>query len=288
MSIWYLYFLLPVILFPTVSVINVLFWRKIGARKLSLYRQATVTIIGFPILFSLLLEYELLIEHSFMIILCWVLGASYLTIAFYAMNLTSIWISRSFVAVSRTLSAFALWFFIFQESISLYDFFGIFIIFLWIYALWKSSGEKIQQKDLIWIWCSLLWWIIFSFNTLVFKILTETFWSIESAYLLEASSFIPLLILYTFSKKQNHSTSIAQDYKKIGVLFITAPLILLASYGLAVSVTLIPFYIINTLFILVLIVSMILSWIFLWEKFKLSQLLSIAIMMLWCLGVVLF
>lgn len=282
MSIWYLYFLLPIILFPTVSIINVLFGRKIWSRKLSLYRQLTVTIVWLPILYSILKKPEIVQEHIFMIIACGILWAGYLTIAFHSMNLTSIGISRSFVAVSRTITSFIIWYTLFWENISYYDFIWILWIWLWFYVLSSASWEKLSKKDIWWIIFSLIAWIIFTMNTLTFKEISQHFSPIKAAYILEASSFLPLLWLYLITKKETLSTSLQKDYKKITILFLTAPLILLASYWLAKSINIIPFYIINTLFVLVLVVSIILSWIFLKEKFTIKQLSAIWCMMLSC------
>jgi drug/metabolite transporter (DMT)-like permease len=280
MTIWYLYFLLPVLLFSAVGTINVLFGRKIWARKLSLYRQLTVTVAWIPILYSILQKPHVLQEHILILIACGLLWAWYLTIAFHAMNLTSIGISRSFVAVSRTITGFIIGYTLFWENISLYDLVWILWIWLGFYILSNASGEKLNKNDVLWITFSLIWWVIFTMNALVFKEISQYFSAIEAAYILEASSFLPLLWLYIITKKETFSTSIKKDYKKIFILFATAPLILLASYGLAKSINIIPFYIINTLFVLVLVVSMILSWIFLKEKFTLKQLWAI-----WCMVV---
>gem|GEM_PF-4544175 len=109
------------ILFPAISTINVLFGRQLGAKKMSLYRQLTVTIVGSPLLIGILQKPELLEKHALIIVLCGFFGAMYLTTAFYAMNLTLVGISRSFVAVSRTVAGFVIGYFFFQESISFYD-----------------------------------------------------------------------------------------------------------------------------------------------------------------------
>ena len=288
MNIWYLYFLLPVILFPAVSVINVLYGRKIGARKISLYRQVTLVIVWSPILLSLLSKWELLRENALMIFLCGLIWASYLTTAFHAMNLTSVGISRSFVAVSRTVAGFVIWYFIFQESLSFYDIIWIVLISLGFYLLARAKWEHFTKTDINWILISLFAWILFSINTLIFKTFAISFSWFEAAYLLESSSMIFLAIFMLFTRKQSIQESFSIDFQKLKVLFLTAPFILLASYWLAKSINLIPFYIFNTLFIFVLIVSIILSWIFLKEKFTLQQLVAMWIMVSWCGVVILF
>jgi drug/metabolite transporter (DMT)-like permease len=202
------------------------------------------------------------------------------------MNLTSIGISRSFVAVSRTITGFIIGYTLFGENISSFDILGIVWICLGFYILSNASGEKLSKTDILWILFSLIGWVIFTLNTLVFKEISQYFSALEAAYILEASSFLPLLWLYLVTKKESISTSLKKDYKKISILLATAPLILLASYGLAKSVNLIPFYIINTLFVLVLVVSMTLSWIFLKEKFNIKQLTAIGFMVLSCCVIV--
>lgn len=282
MNIWYFYFLLPAIFFPLTLIIATSQGRKIGARKLSLYRQLTVSIVWFPILLNILEKSDVLSQNILLIALCGIIGASYLTIAFYAVNLTTVWISRSFVTVSRTICSFLVWYFLFQENISYFDILWVGIIFLWVYKISNISKEKLSKKDILGIILSFTWWILFTFNNLVFKKIWENFSMLESAYILEASSLIPLTILYAMTHKKEDFKAMRQDGKKIWILFFTAPLILLASYWLAQSVQVVPFYIFNTLFILVLIFSLIFWRIFLGEKISLARLWAMWLMIVWC------
>lgn len=288
MNTWYLYFLLPAILFPLVWTINTAYGRKIGSQKLSLYRQFTLTLVWLPIAFSLIQKSHLLEENIFSIVLCWLLWASYLTIAFYSLNLTSVWISRSFVAISRTICAFAIWFFLFGESISIFDYFWVVVILLWFYLLSKASWERLSKNDILWIILWLTWWVLFSLNNLVFKNISTVFSPIESAYILEASSFLPLLILYTLTHKKQDFISMKYDWKMLWVLSLSAPLIFLAGYWLAQSIHQIPFYIFNTLFVLVLVTSMIFARIFLGEKISFTRWIALGAMVLGCVVIVLF
>ena len=286
MNLWYLYFLLPVILFPLAATINVANGRKIGSQKASMYRQLTLTIIWSPVIFLLIEKWELIQKHFWLLLLCGLLWAIYLSASFYAMNLTSVWISRSFVTVSRTLSAFIIWYTLFSESIGWYDFFGIWVIFLGFALFYKVFEQNFSVSDLIWITISLIWWVIFSPNTLVFKTFAIDFPGIEAAYLLESSSVLFLIAWQLIRHKWSLRKSFSIDQKNLSLLFLTAPLILIASYGLAKSVHIIPFYIFNTLFVLSLVISIILSWIFLWEKFTLRQASALWTMILWCAIVV--
>ena len=288
MSSWYLYFLLPLILFPATSVLSVALGRKIGSQKMSLYRQGTIIILGIPLLFWILEKFELLKIHYMNLILCGVFWALYLSTAFYAMNLTSIWISRSFLAVSRTITGFILGYVLFREYISLYDIGGLIIIWLGFYLSFKYKWEHFSIRDIKGILFSLIAGIFFTINTLIFKLYAKDFSPLESAYLLESTSFPFLLIASILIHKWDIKKSFKIDIKKIWVIFLTAPLILLASYGLAESVNRIPFYIFNTLFIFVLVTSVIFSWIFLGEKFTLKQLSAMIIMVLWCGIIVVF
>lgn len=288
MTLWYLYFLLAAILFPLISTINVLYGRKIGARKIALYRQLTLTIIGSPLLIGIASKPEILQKHALLIFLCGLFGATYLTVAFHAMNLTSIGISRSFVAVSRTITGFLIGFFLFQESISLYDISGVFLICLGFYLLSHFRWEHFSRKDILWVGVSLVAGVLFSINTLIFKLFAADFSPIESAYLLESSSVLFLIVFTFFATKCSLKKTFSIEWKKLSILFLTSPFLLLASYGLAKSVNDIPFYIFNTLFILMLIVSIILSWIFLKEKFTLKQLSAMWIMMIGCGVVIIF
>ncbi len=287
MNTWYLYFLLPAFFFPLSFVIATSVWRRIWARKLSLYRQFTLSIIWLPIGISLLSKPELLQENIFSILLCGLLGTAYLTIAFYAVNLTSIGISRSFITISRTLCGFFIGFSLFWESIHLFDYVWVAIIFLGLYILWKDSGEKLTSNDIYGIVLSLIGGIIFACNNLVFKNISEVFWPIESAYILESSSLIPLFILYLFTHKLQDISEMWNDKKEIGILFLTAPLVLLASYGLAQSVVAVPFYIFNSLFVIILVMSIIFGWIFLGEKTSPMRAIALTTMIIGCLVIVL-
>lgn len=282
MNIWYLYFLLPAIFFPLSLIIATSQWRKIGARKLSLYRQLTVSIIWFPIFLQILEKSDVLSQNFLLVALCGIIGASYLTIAFYAVNLTTVWISRSFVTVSRTICSFLVWYFLFQENISYFDILWVWIIFLWVYKISNIQKEKLSKKDILGIILSFIWWVLFTLNNLVFKKIGENFSMLESAYILEASSLIPLALLYFLTHKKDDFKAMKHDWKKIGILFFTAPLIILASYWLAQSVQLVPFYIFNTLFIFVLIFSLIFWRIFLGEKISLARWVAMWLMIIWC------
>jgi len=286
MELWYLYFLLPTILFPIAATINVANGRKIGSQKMSMYRQITLAIIGSPIIFLLLEKWEAIQKHAILLVLCWWFWALYLSSSFYAMNLTSVWVSRTFVAISRTISAFIIWYTLFHESISFYDFIGIWIIFLWFALFYRVFESSFSKADIIWITISLIWWVIFSTNTLVFKTFASDFPWIEAAYLLEVTSVWFLILWQLLRHKWNLKKSFWVDKKTLWILFFTAPLILAASYGAAKSINIIPFYIFNTLFAASLVISIILSWIFLHEKFTLRQISALWSMILWCLIVV--
>lgn len=287
MNTWYLFFILATILFPIVATINVYFGRKIGSKKLSLYRQITLTIIGAPILIGLFSQGELLRQYWLLLILMWLCGATYLSMAFYAMNLTSVWVSRSFVTASRTVAGFLIGYFLFQESISFYDIWGIFIIFLWFYLLSNIHWKKLKRNDILWIIISLLAGVLFSINTLIFKYFVEDFSTLQAAYLLEASCMPFLLIFAILFRRGTIHEALSIEYKKLWILFLTAPLILLGSYGLAKSVNQIPFYIFNTLFVLTVGVSMILSFVFLKERLSREQLFALMMMLCGCIIVVL-
>jgi len=151
----------------------------------------------------------------------------------------------------------------------------------------KASWEKLTKHDTTWIILSLIWWVIFACNNLVFKNISWVFWPVESAYILEFSSLIPLTLLYLIGHKKQDIINMKKDGKKLWILFLTAPLILLSWYGLAQSVNSIPFYIFNSLFVIVLVFSIVFSWIFLKEKFSLTRWVSLLTMILWCLMIVL-
>lgn len=282
MNIWYLYFLLPAFLFPLSLIIATSLWRKIWARKLSLYRQFSVTIIGLPIWIGILKNSEVFLSNLLLIFYCGILWAIYLTIAFYATNLTTVWISRSFVTISRTLSSFVIWYILFSENISYFDIIWMLTIFIGVYFLSNISKEKLLKNDILGILFSFLWGIIFTLNNLVFKDIWNHFSFIEAAYILEASSLIPLFILYVLTHNKNDFIKMRHDSKNISIMLFTAPLILIASYWLAQSIQLLPFYIFNTLFVLTLIISVFFSWLFLWEKISQKRLISISIMILGC------
>ena len=280
MNIWYLYFLLPVIFLSATGIIHVAIWRKIWAKKLSLYRQITLMIIWSPLLFWLLNKTDLIEKHILLLIASWIVGTGYLLLSFHAMNITSVWISKSFLAVSRTISSFCIWFFLLQEAINIYDIFWMLIIFLWFYILGKVNREKLTQNDIKWITVSLLAGVVFSINILIFKIYAADFTALESAYLLESMNAIFLVIFSIFYWKNKLQDKFKIPLKTFFVLCVVSPLVLVWVYGLAMSVNLIPFYIFNTWFIFILIVSTILWWIFLKEKFSLWRWISLGIMII--------
>lgn len=286
MTIWYLYFILPALIFPAVSLINVYYGRKIWAQKVSLYRQITLTIVWFPILISLLHKPDLLKLHAPYLIASWILGTLYLVSSFHAMNLTTVGISRSFVAVARTLTAFFIGFFLFQENISMFDLLGWCVIFLGFYILGKSNKEKFTKKDTIWIIVSLFSGVMISLNLLVFKFYADGFSPLESAYLLEFMNLVFIIPFIYFSSKKTLKEKYTIGSKNFWILMLTAPLILLASFWLAQSVGKIPFYIFNTLFVIILVVFIIFSRIFFHEKISLMRGVSLGTMILWCAIVV--
>ena len=288
MNLWYLYFLLPLIIFPATAVLSVSLWRKIGSQKMSLYRQGTIIILWIPLLFWILQQWELLEKHAFNLVLCGLFWALYLSTAFYAMNLTSVGVSRSFLAVSRTITGFVLGYALFREHISLSDIGWLVIIWLGFYLSFRYKGEHFSMRDMKGIVFSLIAGVFFTVNTLIFKLYAQDFSPLQSAYLLESTSLPFLLCMSLLMHKGDVKKAVSIDIRKIGVIFLTAPLILLASYGLAESVNRISFYVFNTLFIFVLVTSVIFSWIFLWEKFTFKQLFAMAVMTLGCGVIILF
>ncbi|MCD5375466.1 EamA family transporter [Candidatus Gracilibacteria bacterium] len=280
MNIGYLYFLLPVIFLSATGIIHVAIGRKIGAKKLSLYRQITLMIIGSPLLFGLLNKTDLIEKHILLLIASGIVGTGYLLLSFHAMNITSVGISKSFLAVSRTISSFCIGFFLLQEAINIYDIFGMLIIFLGFYILGKVNREKLTQNDIKGITVSLLAGVVFSINILIFKIYAADFTALESAYLLESMNAIFLVIFSIFYGKNKLQDKFKIPLKTFFVLCLVSPLVLVGIYGLAMSVNLIPFYIFNTGFIFILIVSTILGWIFLKEKFSLGRGISLGIMII--------
>lgn len=287
MNYWYLYFLLPVILFPVASTINIANGRKIGSQKMSMYRQIALTIVGSPVIFLLLEKWDLLVKHLWLLIACGFFGALYLSTSFYATNITSVGISRTFVTVSRTLSSFIIWYTLFKETISLYDFLGVGVIFLGFSVFYRVFDTHFSRADIIGILVSLLWGVIFSTNTLIFKTFAIDFPGLQAAYLLECTSVLFLICWGLLRNKWNIKNTFSVDRQTLTWLFLTAPLILWASYGAAKSIHLIPFYIFSTLFVLSLVISIILGWIFLHEKFTSRQLTSLWCMIAWCIVVVL-
>jgi len=288
MNTWYFYFLLTVLLFPIVSTIQVKYGRKIGALKLSLLRQITIAIIWSPLLYFLIQKWEIIQSNIISLLLSWLFGAGYLLTAFYAMNLTSVGISRIFVAVSRTIFALIIGYFVFEEVISLYDYLWITVIFIGFVFLSLSDTKQKSPSQTLGVLVSLWAWVLFWINMLFFKQFSPHFSGLESAYLLETTNGIFLILATLFMGKKEIQKNFSLKWEKFWLLFATAPLVLVASYWLAKSIIMIPFYLVNVLFVFVFFASIIFGWIFLHEKFTLKQLASMGVMLLWCGIVVLF
>ena len=290
MNIWYLYFIITALCFALSTLIHIKVGRNIWAMKLSLFRQVTILIVGAPIIISLIPKIDLVSNNWLWLILSWICGTSYLLISFQATNITSVGISRSFVTVSRTITAFVIGFFIFKENITLIDIAWIWVIALGFYILAKDGWEKLTKSDTFWIILSLIWGAIFSINMYVFKIFSDSFSALESAFLLELMNgffLILVSIFYGFHKK-NLRSNFHIWWKQFFAISLWAPLVLLWWYTAATSIHMVPFYLFNSLLVLILILLIILSWIFLKEKISITRWISLWIIISWCLVMILF
>lgn len=286
MNIWYLYFFLAALSFPFTLVVASWISRQIWSQKLSLIRQLSLSIIGFPILFSFIHSSTLFTQQLVNIVLMWITWALYLILAFQATHHTIVGMSRSFVTISRTIIAFFLWILIFQENIEIIDIIGILMIFWCILRIWKSKNDILTKEDFIGILFSLAAWSMHVTNAYFFKIVSHDFTALQSAYILEFSSFIPLAAMYFFFPQNKKNISKKTELQAFKTMTILAPIIFLWSYGLAQSIQLIPFYVYNTLLVLGFIMSIIFGKIILGEHISTSRLFSIFGIITWCFLVV--
>lgn len=290
MNIWYLYFIITAFCFALSTLIHIKVGRNIWAVKLSIFRQITVLIVWAPVLLWLFAKSNLIIHNWLWLVLSWVCGTSYLLISFQATNITTVGISRSFVTVSRTITAFIIGFFLFKENITFIDFIWVWVISLGFYLLAKDGWEKLTKNDSLWILLSLIGWVIFSINMYVFKVFSDSFSALESAFLLELMNgfFLILVgIIYGFHKK-NLKTNFQLGMRQFFAIALWAPLILFWWYTAATSIHMVPFYLFNSLLVLILVILVILSWLFLKEKLSLMRLISLGTMILWCLLMIMF
>ena len=288
MNTGYLYFLLPALLWPLSIIINASISRRIWVKKMLIYRQITLMLVWMPLLFWLFFKTDLILSNGVYLVLSWFFWTICLLTAFWGMNQLTVWVARGFSSVWRTIISFLIWFFILHESFNLFDIAWIMIICIWFYLISHSKKSKLTKDNINGVVLSLISGLSVSINFYFFKIYSADFSWLESAYLLESMNWIFLIIITCIwnYKKISESFSIKlNDF--LSLCLLSSPIVLLSWYWAAKSIDKIPFYVFNSLFAIVIVISAIMGRIFLKEKIPFMRKISLVVMVLWCTIIVL-
>ena len=282
---------LPIVFWPLTWVIVAKYGRKIGSIKTAFYRQLTIILFWSPILYFLI-SYKswALYAHRFDICIASISGAIFLITNILSSNLLPFAITRIFYDSTRIVASITIWYFLLSEIVSKTDIVWIIILFAWFYAFsfTKIENTHLKIKNIpLGVGVSILNGFLFIVSIYYFKLYSQDFTPLESAYILEGVNgsflFIYLLFLY-FLKHENHFQIEKKDFL---LLLSLSPFALLASFGLAMAYQTLPFFLINLLFILQFILGVYFGYVFLKEKLSKKQIAPIGLILLGLMIIVL-
>ncbi|NUJ98193.1 EamA family transporter [Candidatus Gracilibacteria bacterium] len=286
-----IYLIIPLIFYPLSAVLLSKYARDIGARKIAFYRQLTMFLWGIPFLPFIISYKDIYILEWKNILLASFFGALYVIFVFFASNLLPFMVAKIFFEPSRTIVAFIIAYFLFSETFSFIDIIGIIFIFIgfFIFSFSKIDVSHLKLKNIsLGIFISLFNGIVFSFSGYFFKLYGAKFPPLLASYTLETINgvfiFLFLLFFSFFEKKNNFLI----EKKYFLLIFLLAPLTLIATYGFAESYKKFPFYIVSVTFIAGFVVVGLFSYLFLKEKLDKIQILASFIILSSLAGIILF
>ncbi len=276
MSIYLLYALLPLIIFPLTSVFLTKLSRKTGSLLTTFLRQISILIFGIPIVFLTPDFFLLLWGYWKEVFISWIAASLYLYCVFKSYDHVELLQWRVVNVVSRILISLLVWIAIIGESLNIYQVLWVIIILVWISFYLKVKNYNIlpDYNLPLWVALSFVGAIFFVMNGYYFSIYAQEFSPFMSAYILEISS-IPLLTCMVFLSKAKADfiklrTFSLSDYR---LLFFGSVPALIGSYGLAMAYIHLDFIVVNILFCATLVMAGIFGWLILWEKLTKLQIL---------------
>ncbi len=276
MSIYLLYALLPLIVFPLTSVFLTKLSRETGSLLTTFLRQISILVFWIPIIFLTPDFFTLVIKYGKEIFISGIWASLYLYSVFKSYDHVELIQWRVVNVISRVLISVAVWMIILWEKLSFYQSMGVCIILIGISFYLKIRNENTLPKYnlMLWVTLSILGAGFFVMNWYYFSIYAQEFPPFMSAYVLEISS-IPLLIcMVLLSKERDNFKRVfnfsLNDWRLL--LWWSIPA-LLWSYWLAMSYIHLDFIVVNILFCATLIMAGLFAWLILWEKLTKLQML---------------
>ena len=276
MSIYLLYALLPLIVFPLTSVFLAKVSRQIGSLLTTFLRQIFLLFIGLPIIFITPDFFSELLWYWKEFLLSWLFGSLYLYSVFKSCDYIEVIQGRVVNVIVRVLFSIVIGVLVLGEVLNMYEILGITMILVGISLYLKIKNENtLPQYNLpLWVGLNMIWGILFVGSGYYFSIYAQGLPPLMAAYMLELAS-IPFLIvtilLTDMRKDMKKILRLASEHCKL-LLFGTVP-VLLGSYGLAQSYVYLDFIIVNVLFCATLVMAGVFAWLILWEKLTKLQML---------------
>jgi len=272
-----IYLLLPLIFYPLSWVLLAKYARNVWAKKVAFYRQLTMFFCGIPFLPFIISYKDVFLLEWKNIFLASLFWGIYVILNFVSTNLLPFMVSKIFFDPSRTIIAFLIAYFFFAESFNFFDIIGIIFLFVgfFIFSFSKIDIRHLKLQNIPFgISVSIFNGLLFTLSIFYFRLYGEHLPSILASYVLEVSNgiviFFFLLLFSVFEKENNFYI----EKKSFWIIFLLAPLTLLATYWVAKANQVFPFYIVNVNFIGIFVISAIFSYFLLKEKMDKKQILA--------------
>ena len=284
MTIYLLYALLPLIIFPLTGTILIQVSRKLWSSLTSFIRQICLLLVWLPLIFFDPEFFKLSRQYLPEILLSGLFWSTYLLSVFKSADHIEMIQWRVINVVARVLFSLIIWILIIGEVVNLYEVIGITIILVWISLYLKIHNENsLKNYNLsLWVAISIIWWFLFVSSQYYFSIYAKAFEPLSSAYLLELSS-IPFLfimiLLFQWKKEFSKMKKLSSD--DIKKIFLWSAPVLIWSYWLAQSYIHLDFILVNILFCATLIMAWIFGYLILWEKLTKLQIVIFSFILIW-------
>ncbi len=273
-----LYLILPFLFYSLQFAILTKYSRSEWSMQIAFYRQLWIILVWLPIFYFFPINFTILSENIWFIILTSLIWAFYLLVNFKSLDYVPVAIQSVIQTTSRILLTILTWVLLLSDKINLYQWAWIILLLIWVFLLFKK--EKFDKK---WIYLSVLGWVLLVANWYYFVMYSKSFDPIVAGYILEFFNWIFLLFILIwkwFLKNNSLKNSFKIKNKSFWIILATSPLPLIWSIAISKSYEIYSFTIVWIFLTMMIPASMIFWYLILKEKISRKAIISIILITL--------
>jgi len=270
-----IYLILPFLFYSLQFAILTKYSRTEWSMQIAFYRQFWIALVWIPLFYWFPLDFNILWNNIFYILLTSLIWAVYLYSNFKSLDFVPVAVSSVFQTVSRILLTILTGVLLLSDKVNLYQWIWIILLLIGVFVL--LSKEKFNKT---WIILSIFWWVLLVANWYYFSLYSKSFNPITAGYLLEFFNGVFLLFLLiwkSLKEKKWIKNSFKIKSKTFWIILASSPLVLIWSWAISKSYEIYSFTLVWIMLTMMIPTSMIFWYLILKEKLSKKSIISIII-----------